>query len=202
MTTHGRGPLSRFWLGSTADGFIRSTFCPILLFRPSDRNAGEVDLASSPPSFCRVLVPLDGSNAAEDILPLAAAVAGMGASMVLLRAVPPAFSAEYPIYLPHAVEVERDLAAAKKEAEAYLHEVQEGLNGSPAPLELKVLTSMDAVDAILKTAEEEGADLIAMSTSARGGVSRLLMGSVADKVVRGTSIPLLLARQATEEREE
>jgi nucleotide-binding universal stress UspA family protein len=52
--------------------------------------------------------------------------------------------------------------------------------------------------AILDSAEEEGADLIAMSTAGRGGVSRMLLGSVADKVIRGSAVPVLLYRYAPE----
>ena len=58
MATHGRGPMSRFWFGGTADGLIRRSTIPILLLRP-----WEGDPAARPDFKPRkVLVPLDGSN--------------------------------------------------------------------------------------------------------------------------------------------
>jgi nucleotide-binding universal stress UspA family protein len=52
--------------------------------------------------------------------------------------------------------------------------------------------------AILQVVEDEGADLIAMSTAGRGGVARMLLGSVADKVIRGAPVPVLVYRHSGE----
>ncbi|MGH7615805.1 MAG: universal stress protein [Gemmatimonadaceae bacterium] len=86
MTTHGRTGMSRAWLGSVADGIMRSAGAPVLMLRPSvqptpvDRPAG---------SFSRVLIPLDGSGEAETILDEAMAVVGRAATYVLVRVVQP-----------------------------------------------------------------------------------------------------------------
>src|SRR5579864_5952747 len=64
MTTHGRGPLSRFWLGSVADELVRRATTPILLVRPQEK---ALDLASEP-VLRNVLIPLDGSALAERVL--------------------------------------------------------------------------------------------------------------------------------------
>jgi nucleotide-binding universal stress UspA family protein len=64
MTTHGRGPLSRFWLGSVADDLIRRLPMPLLLVRPG-KDSPEL---SAEPSFRQVLVPLDGSPRSESAL--------------------------------------------------------------------------------------------------------------------------------------
>jgi nucleotide-binding universal stress UspA family protein len=74
----------------------------------------------------------------------------------------------------------------------------EGLREKGADVETRVETSGQPANAILRIAEEEEADLIAMSTHGRGGVARLLLGSVADKVVRGAKVPVLLYREAEE----
>lgn len=190
MTSHGRGPLGRAWLGSTADGFIRSTLNPTLLLRPSEDITEEVNLGERPPAFSRVLVPLDGSPASERIVPLVEGVAGPDRAMILLRAVPP-FHGGDP-FLPHVVDAERHYEAALDAARTDLTDVAEAMDGGAKPrVEVR---RIHPARAILDVAEENGVDLIAMSTAGRGGVRRLLLGSVADKVVRGTTIPLLLYR--------
>src|SRR4051794_18948678 len=88
MATHGRGPLGRFWLGSVADEMIRHATAPLLLVRPAE---GEADL-SAEPDLSRIVLPLDGTGLAEQILTPAVALAEVvpGAEIILLRAVHPA----------------------------------------------------------------------------------------------------------------
>ena len=64
MTTHGRGPLSRFWLGSIADEMVRLATTPVLLVRPHEE---ALDLTSEP-GVRHILIPLDGSDLAEQVL--------------------------------------------------------------------------------------------------------------------------------------
>src|SRR5579885_1902884 len=85
MTTHGRGAMARFWLGSVADKLVRHTSVPLLLVRPHNE-AGEAPAAA----IKNVLIPLDGSSLAEEILAPAVELARlMGASVTLLRVVKP-----------------------------------------------------------------------------------------------------------------
>src|SRR6516165_1341864 len=80
MTTHGRGPFSRFWLGSAADQLVRRSSTPILLVHPSER-APELATKSAPR---RIVIPLDGSALAEQILDPAVSIGRlMGASYTL-----------------------------------------------------------------------------------------------------------------------
>ena len=84
MTTQGRGPVARFWLGSVADRLVRQSTIPILFVRPQE---SEADLTQEP-EFGRVLIPLDGSQLAEQILePAAALAAATNAEVTLLRVV-------------------------------------------------------------------------------------------------------------------
>jgi nucleotide-binding universal stress UspA family protein len=84
MTTHGRGPMSRFWLGSVAVELVRHGPAPILLVRPQEDS-------TAPPSeltLKRILIPLDGSDLAEGVLePAVALGSSMDAEYVLIRAV-------------------------------------------------------------------------------------------------------------------
>jgi nucleotide-binding universal stress UspA family protein len=200
MTSHGRGAVERAWLGSTADGFIRSSIEPVLLIRPRGkveekaRGGGGLDLALTPEPFSRVLVPLDGSKAGERLIPIAQRVAGDDASLLLLRAVAPFTPAGSP-YLPHVVREEHDHEKVVEAARGYLEGLAGKLREEGRRAEASVVTAGQPAVAILRTTEEQGINLIAMSTEGRGGVARLLLGSVADKVVRGSPVPVLLYRQ-------
>ena len=194
MTTHGRSGLQRAWLGSVADGLVRRTRLPVLLLRPGER-APEQRLQLA--AFRRVLVPLDGSALAEQIVPAAVAVAGATASeFVLLRIVPPLgttqpWAAEYAAFVGSS-----DLKQRMEEAGAYLDRVAGTLRGKGLEVDTRVVPHSQAAIAILDEAERLGADLIAMATHGRGGVTRMVIGSVADSVLRRTVAPLLLIRPA------
>jgi nucleotide-binding universal stress UspA family protein len=188
MTTHGRGGFDRAWLGSVADDLVRRSAVPVLLIRP--------DVAGPPPrtgdGFAHALVPLDGSPLAEEILDRAL---GVGArEYTLLRVVPiPAtrLPADETYWTP--VEEAR-MAEGKSAARRYLDSVAARVEAAGMPVNIAVVLDPDPARAIMRFATGSGVDLIAISTHARGGVARMLLGSVADKIVRGSTIPTLLAR--------
>ncbi|MBI5876837.1 MAG: universal stress protein [Chloroflexi bacterium] len=126
-----------------------------------------------------ILVPLDGSELAETILPVARDLARRShAPLLLLR-----------------------IAArgANTEAAAYLHKQASALQAAGCEA-ATVVRSGPVAETILAHADEVRADLIAMSTHGRGGLSRVVMGSVADRVVRGGRMPVVLVRAGTEPR--
>ncbi len=193
MTSHGRTGLGRAWSGSVADAVIRHCAVPVLMERPVED--GPADGAPRP--IHRILVPLDGSALAAEILPPAARLARcMGAQIVLLRVVPnvPIVSADPSV--PFAFDVLAQDAAATAllvdEARQQLSDVRRMLNEWRIDsVESHVTVSDSPAPEIIATAARCNADVIAMSTSGRGA-SRLIIGSVADKVIRGTRVPLLL----------
>jgi nucleotide-binding universal stress UspA family protein len=189
MATHGRGPMSRFWLGSTADGLVRHSTVPILLLRPDEETPDQ--MADFTPE--RVVVPLDGSSEGEAILSHAIEVAGdEGTQFDLLRVYP------YPrdlasSYLPRTVQLNTNVFEdGRKAAVKYVTTEAGKLVERGLAAEGHVVTEGDPASGILGFAERSVADLIAMSTHGRGGVSRLVLGSVTDKVVRGARIPTLV----------
>ena len=82
-------------------------------------------------------------------------------------------------------------------AKTYLERVAESLRARSLKVETRVLSHDQPAVAILEEAKARRADLLALATHGRSGLPRLLLGSVADKVVRGASIPVLLARPPT-----
>jgi len=199
MTSHGRTGLSRMWLGSVADGLIGSARVPVLLLRPSD--------AAQQPAFAHqlfnhVLVPLDGSAASEEVLSAALALAkSSGARISLLRVVQllPLVSAHSVTPFGYSAPAFHDLAIAamKTAAAQQLDRVAARVRDEGTAVDADVVIEMSVAPTILEFARTHEVDLIAMSTHG-GGMSRLLVGSVADKVLRGSDLPLLAYRPMTE----
>ena len=187
MTTHARGGLSRAWLGSVADGVVRRSAVPVLLVRPVEPTGGHPGEAA----FRHVLLPLDGSTAGELVIRRAIDVAGAdGVQFTLLRVLAPEDSATRAL-LPRRGE-QPSTRAQRATVEALLESQAEGLRSRGLVARTQTLVHDSAAACILEYAKASGADLVAMSTRSRGGVERLVLGSVADKVLRGSDRPLLL----------
>jgi len=186
MTTHGRTGVSRAWLGSVADSLVRHSTFPLLVIRPLD------DGQSFPTArFQHFLVPLDGSATGEKILePTVALAKAMGARVTLLHVVSPYITVGARVSPLPSGHLEERLA----KAEAYLAGVAERLSGEGVEATPKIESHFAPARAILKTAEEEDVDLIAIATHGYTGVKRALLGSVTDKVLRAAKWPLLLER--------
>ena len=135
-----------------------------------------------------VFVPLDGSMLAESALPVAAEMAmTAGARMILLRA---AVAHTYRGHDPIEAQV-----TVVREAETYLGEVAARVRALGVK---EVCSSMwygEPATAIVEAAAFNHADLIVMTTHGRTGLGRLVMGSVAESVLRGTTIPILVLRE-------
>jgi len=192
MATHGRGALSRAWLGSVADALMREAETPVLFVRPSE---GEAPPPEPAEDFGTLLVPLDGSELSESALAHAAEFGELfGSAYHLTRVVAYPLEIASP-YLPHTIQMNAEiLDEAKTHAAEYLEEHAEQMRRRGLRVTVSVAVDPQAAHGVLTEADEVGADLIAMATHGRGGVSRVVMGSAADKVLRGTHLPVLLYR--------
>jgi nucleotide-binding universal stress UspA family protein len=197
MTTHGRGVLGRFWLGSVADELVRSLPMPVILVPPTQ---DPLDLTQER-NVLHILLPLDGTKLAEQILGPATTLARLtGARFTLMRAVKPAYGWGYPADGGALTEITAGFVQAigeaenrqRVEAERYLQEVADRLRSEKMTVLTRVLFEEQPGPAILRLAQELSADLIALETHGRRGLGRMILGSVADKVVRGATVPLLL----------
>ena len=136
--------------------------------------------------FDRILVPLDGSECAEDILPMVEKLAtDFKASIALLRV---ALAHTFPGVDPTDAEVK-----VVREAEQYLAKVQERLKAKGFKVDSHVRYGNDAEE-ILNHAGLKDIDLVAMSTHGRTGVGRFVLGSVAEKIIRHSPKPIFLRR--------
>lgn len=218
LATHGWGGLQRAWLGSTTDALIRQVTVPVLASRPRGPNPRATPPPATPPGSgeaagaaveaaartapgratlegtiaSRPLLTLDGSPAAEAALEPLLDLVGPEASYTLLRVVqlpipPDAAAATW------APELWQDqIPALQREAQEYLDEVAARLASRVRAVQTVVLTELSAAPVILEYAAGHDIDLIALSTRGHGGVRRMALGSVADKVLRGAEVPVLV----------
>jgi nucleotide-binding universal stress UspA family protein len=196
MATHGRGPLARLWCGSIVDGLMSRLSVPLLLVRGHD---APVDLADDP-LLRHVLVPLDGSGLSERVLEPAVALGSLtGADHTLLHVASPGIdhSVGYGVRSRRPSDDRR-----RAEAWKYLRRVADRLGGGTLVVHPRVvLDERPIARAILHHARSHNADLIALATRRLGGPSRLFRGSIADRVVRGASVPVLVYRPDGEREE-
>ncbi len=196
MTTHGRGGLGRVLLGSVADAVVRSAPVPVLLRRVQDEDETQ-DLTLPK----RILVPLDGSDLAEAILPYAVELARLShGSLLLLRVLEDVErlareletsgernDPEYPDIIWRRLE---------QEAKAYLDGVAHRFESTAVTITSRVRFG-EPVMAIRTQVIDANIDLIALATHGRSGLTRLALGSVATALLqRSTRLMLVLCGTA------
>lgn len=186
MSSHGRGGIARLSLGSVTDSLIRHTTIPVLVVKPHPSYVN-----SQPPAFKRIVVSLDGSNLAEQILTEVVALASVDESeLTLLRVVVPRTPSQEAVANEGTPWWDKDVAAA----EAYLFRTADKLREDGFPTKTDVVIGENVAKSIAGYAAREGADLVAIATHGRGGLSRALIGSVADALTRTSQTSLLVLR--------
>jgi nucleotide-binding universal stress UspA family protein len=192
MTTHGRSGLNRLWLGSVTDKLIRSTSTPILVVRPTRDGTHAAEAPH------RILVPVDGSRLAESILAQVKALVqpAEGHLIVAMVGHPDEVTAPSVPSFP-GVQIP-PLAAHELEARRYLEQLKQRLQADGFRVETRFTVAQRVANGVLELAETERCDLIALATHGAGGVDRLMYGSVADRVIRGSRIPVLVLHPSDE----
>jgi nucleotide-binding universal stress UspA family protein len=190
-TTHGRTGLGRVVLGSIAAKLVHAAPVPVVLV-PAAEPALPV------PSFRRVLVPLDGSALAEKALGVAGEVVRAAGGELFLTRIPtvPGYASALPETMGVSVDLLSEHAA---EATDYLEALAARLEqaGLTVSIDVELRWSGTVADGILASAQEHDAEFITMTTHGRTGLSRWLLGSIADEVVRSARLPVWLVRGAT-----
>ena len=185
MSSHARGSLKRITLGSVTDYLIRNANVPVLVVKPSHSSSAEGGAAT----FRRVVVPLDGSALAEQILPhIASLSAEMKPSVSLLRVLTPSTYSQKQIMQPGLPWWDEEIARA----DADLARSADRLGADGLSVARDVVLSEDVVGAILDYCAGNEADLLALATHGVGGIKRLLFGSVADELTRRASVSLFV----------
>jgi nucleotide-binding universal stress UspA family protein len=192
ISTHGRSGISRWALGNVANKVLRASHIPTLLIKSS-----ELETVSAGKVLGNILVPLDGSQFAEAIIPYVEGLAqGMDSEVALLRVIEP-------IKLPNLaaygqwVDCEKYekslLTEAEKEAKRYLSNQECALQDKGVKVSSISLLGKPT-QTILQYAEDNFFSLIALSTHGFSGITKWAYGSVASNIIEGSTKPVLLVR--------
>lgn len=192
IATHGESGIRRWVMGSVVDKVLQVSRVPVWLVRAGVPE--EIVYDKWPRRT--ILVPLDGSKLAESVLPHAEAIAKQrGAELVDIVLLSVCQRTPTPPFYPSGVclETEEECYKRRLEIEQYLARILERLKGTGLNARSLVLVG-DAADEIIDYATNNRFNIIVMTTHGSSGAGRWIYGSVAEKVLLGTSSPLLLVR--------
>ena len=192
MTTHARAPLPQLFMGSVARDVVRTSRSPVLLVKPRPEGVSFLTVAEP---FRHILVPLDGSSFSEEVLGGAVQLGNAGgARYTLINVVEVQRIAGVPVepvLLPVDENVLRELTAA---AQVRLDRVADRMRQRGLDVVTRIVHDGAPAEAIVRAAQQLDADLIAMTTHARSNFGSLVLGSVANHVIRAATAPVLLYR--------
>jgi len=177
MATHGRTGVEHFFLGSVAEHVVRSAVCPVLTLGPGARLAG----------LKKILCPIDFDQNSIDALKLAFRLAAQNdAELTVLHVDTLPFE-------PSEIPVRQPLPEWKKDALAQMQALIDENLGTEAACEL-VVEQGDAARNIMEVAADLRPDLIVMATHGPTGLGHFLLGSVAERTVRESPVPVITIR--------
>lgn len=191
MATHGRGGIVRWALGSVTDRVLRLSSRPLLIIRPHISQERDVE---PPPDIRRILTPLDDSRLAEQALEYAIPLAtAYDAELFLFRAI----SMPAAILSATADVKSTYRESARQRVEEYLARMAASARTEGITVEY-VLGTAPVAEALLSFVKVHEIDLVVMTTHAREGLDRLILGSVTDRIVRAGDVPVFVTHPSIE----
>lgn len=188
MATHGRSGIMSWALGSVANKVLHGATIPVLLVRAGVTPKTGGGLLS------RVLLPLDGSEAGEKVIPYVGELINkLGSEVVLLQVVAPGVHVHTIGGLDYVRFTDKQMESAELAAKQYLSQATGKLAGTEASIGTLVRAG-DPAQEIINLAEETDASLVALSSHGHSGIQRWTLGSVSHKVLNSGSTPVLLVR--------
>ena len=190
VSTHGRSGISRWRIGSVADKLIRGAGCETLVVGPRAGDAeGWLEMGAVPP-FKKILLPVDGSELAEQALATALRYAKAFESevhvvrVINITAYGDGLMMES-VYTPQLIE------SLQQAADEYVADIAKRIS-APGGVHTKVLVGSPAVT-LEQYADVASIDLVIMTTHGRGGLARVALGSITDRMLGGAA-PVLVVR--------
>lgn len=151
--------------------------------------------------YSHILVPLDGSHLAEQVLPHAKELATLchTGHITLLRAVPPIYPVtEYGGAFLAPID---EMSAAHTEAQEYLERIAREIASDQYEVSIEI-SNIPAAEAVVEFAEEHDVKIIMIATHGRSGISRWIFGSVTQKVIQGSPVPVMVVRPVEDDEHE
>lgn len=190
MATHGRGPLSRLWLGNVADQMSNKSPVPVMFVRVTEHAVGV------PSVFSDVLVTLDGSTLAEEVLDPVLELTRIDNSRITLLYVSTIRNMPIPLMDDYAQVVwagSVDLFEDEQTGVDYLGTVAEMLRSEGVTVRIAVISALMSTEAeIRRYVRSHNVDLIALATPGHSLLRGLFGGSVTDRTIRRATIPVLV----------
>jgi nucleotide-binding universal stress UspA family protein len=183
-TTHGSGGWAPEWIGSVCDAIIHRAPCPVLALSKAatERRVG----------IHSILVPLDGTVGADQALPEAVMLAkALDAKLELVRVVAPAWIGETLLMMPHEGSDPLGIDSLAAEAKATLDTAAADLRREGLDVSAVVAVGANGTRGVLKRIHEANPDLVVVTTGLRG-LSRLVLPSLSDRVMRAGGCPTLI----------
>lgn len=191
MSTHGRSAITRGILGSVTDRIVHTASVPVLTMTPARAKA----YSDGRDKLTEVLVALDGSELSELVLPYVEDIAlKLSLKVTLVRVISgisAAFVAEHPY--EGSTEVQ---TALENECNEYLQNHADRLAAKGLEVERIVMRGAPAIQ-ILDLIRQRPHDLVVLATHGRSGINRMIMGSVAEKIIRASNDPILVVPAGT-----
>ena len=205
MSSHRRSGVTRWLLCSVTDRVLHTASSPLLVIRAGIKGSNSAELEVE-----NLLVPLDGSDLADQVFPHVAALAtALKTKVHLVRA--NSSLGEYHAYMDHyplnssatvyTGMYEEFSKAADAQAMEYLHDGRDWLRKMGVHSVEENLLKGHAAEVIVDLAQEMPRCMVVMSSHGRSGIGRWILGSVADRVVRYAGVPVLIVRAAAEREE-
>jgi len=193
ISAHGHTGPSIWPLGSIANKILQKSRIPLLLIR-----SRELETVLSEKELLKILVPLDGSQFADGVIPYVEGLAEeMGSEVILI-------TVNEPLQIPDVVrhtagfdekKYENELTArSERDVKGYLSKKESALRNKGVKVSSTSILGMPA-QTILQYAEDNSVSLIALSTHGFSGITKWAYGSVASKIIQSSSKPVLLVRQ-------
>jgi nucleotide-binding universal stress UspA family protein len=195
MASHGRSGITAWVMGSVANNVLRAAEVPVLIIRVSKPSR------KTPPKRLveRVLLPLDGSERGEVAVPYVRELINkLGVEVILFGVVAAGQHIRTIGGLDYILYPEAELELVKAEAREYLDRVYRRLKGKKEALRLELKVSDDVAGEIIRFADKAKISLIAISAHGHSGIEKWVFGSVANKIVQASKIPVLVVRAAGE----
>lgn len=195
MASHGRSGITAWVMGSVAGNVLQATEVPVLLIGVSKPSR------KAPPKRLveRVLLPLDGSESGEVAMPyVMKLIDRLGAEVILFGVVAAGQHIRTVGGLDYILYPEAELELVKAEAREYLDRVYRRLKGRKDALRVELKVGDDIAGEIIRFADKAKASLIAISAHGHSGIEKWVFGSVANKIVQASKIPVLVVKAARE----
>jgi len=203
LSSHGRGGLTQWGLSSITQKIILSAQTSLLIVRAHQQDAQAGKLSPANPFYQRILVPLDGSQRAENVLPIIKQLAHFHQSKIHLVQIiqTPEMARQMPPTREDNDLSNRVVARNREEAEGYLEQVKSRSSLDGIPVHTHLITSDNSAVSLHQLADQEGIDLVVLSAHGYSGNHQWPYGSMVNNFIMYGKVSLLIVQDQPAKQE-